>query len=166
MMIAFLAAALADQSASGRVTALSPSDARARPPASTATMIVEPIAMAIAAFDSDGDGRTTRAELTAGVAHSFAALDTAHAGKLRYLDYADWALRYLGDRNALPSPFDVDRDGDDAVSLDELQAAFAAAFARYDRDRDGVVTRAELLTIRGGGADDRGLSGRHGKRVR
>lgn len=150
-MIALLAAVLAGQSATGRVTALNPSDARVRPPATNATMVIEPVAMAIAAFDTDGDGRTSRAELTAGVAHSFAAFDTAHTGKLRYLDYAEWALRYLGDRNALPSPFDVDRDGDDAVSLDELQAAFAAAFDRYDRDHDGLVTRAELLTIRSGG---------------
>ena len=164
-MIALLIAALAGQTATGRVTALSPSDAQARPPAAMATMIVEPIAMAIAAFDIDGDGRTTRAELVAGVVRSFAAIDIGHTGKLRYLDYADWALRYLGDRNALPSPFDVDTNGDDAISLDEMQAAFAAAFARYDRDRDGVVTRAELLTIRGSG-DDRGPPGRHDKRPR
>ncbi len=119
-------------------------------PEPPATMVAAPVAMAIAGFDADGDGRTSRAELTAGVARSFASVDTAHAGKLRYLDYADWALRYLGDRNALPSPFEVDTDGDNAVSLAELQAAFAGAFGRLDTDRDGYVSRAELLTIREG----------------
>lgn len=113
-------------------------------------MVFAPLAMAIAAFDADGDGRTTRAELAAGVARSFAAVDPGRTGKLRYLDYADWALRYLGDRNALPSPFELDADGDNAVSLGELQAAFAAAFDRFDTDHDGAVTRAELLTVRSG----------------
>ena len=128
---------------------------------SPATMIASPMAMAIAGFDADGDGRTSRAELTAGIARSFAAIDTAHRGKLRYLDYADWALRWLGDRNALPSPLELDTDGDDAVSLAEVQARFAAEFDRLDTDHDGYVSRAELLTIR----DVRSTDGeRHGKR--
>jgi hypothetical protein len=129
-----------------------PTPGQAQPPA---TMVVEPVAMAIAAFDANGDGRTSRAEMEAGVRRSFDAIDTAHAGKLRYLDFAEWALRWLGDRNALPSPFDVDANGDDAVSLAELQAWFATTFARLDKDHDGSLTRAELLTIRasaGGGS--------------
>ncbi|MCU6455377.1 EF-hand domain-containing protein [Sphingomonas sp. A2-49] len=117
----------------------------AQPPA---TLVVEPVGMAIAAFDADGDGRTTRAELAAGVARSLAAIDTAHAGSIGYIAFADWAERWLGDRNALPSPFEVDADGDDRITLAELQAAFARVFARLDVDRDGSVSRKEVLTIR------------------
>ncbi|MEH3158779.1 MAG: EF-hand domain-containing protein [Sphingomonas taxi] len=113
-----------------------------------ATMVVEPVAMAIAAFDTDGDGRTSRAELEAGVARSFAAIDTARSGSLGYIAFADWAERWLGDRNALPSPFEVDTDGDNRITLAELQAAFARVFARLDADKDGSVTRKEVLTIR------------------
>jgi Ca2+-binding EF-hand superfamily protein len=113
-----------------------------------ATFVVEPVGMAIAGFDGDGDGRTSRAELDAGVRRSFAAIDTAHAGTLGYIAFADWAERWLGDRNALPSPFEVDGDGDNRITLAELQAAFARIFARLDVDRDGFVTRKELLTIR------------------
>ena len=153
----------AGQTVVSRPTILSPSDKRPAPAGQPpATMVAAPIAVAIAGFDADGDGRTSRAELTAGVARSFASIDTAHAGKLRYLDYADWALRYLGDRNALPSPFEADTDGDDAVSLAELQAAFASAFDRLDTDHDGYVSRAELLTIREGRGPDEGRRG--GKR--
>ncbi|WP_426255065.1 EF-hand domain-containing protein [Sphingomonas sp. DC2300-3] len=125
--------------------AATPVAAPAQPPA---TLVVEPVAMAIAAFDSDGDGRTTRAELAAGVARSFAAIDTAHTGSLGYIDFADWSTRWLGDPNALPSPFEVDSDGDNRITLAELQAAMARVFARLDVDRDGVVTRKECLTIR------------------
>jgi Ca2+-binding EF-hand superfamily protein len=113
-----------------------------------ATFVVEPVGMAIAGFDADGDGRTSRAELDAGVRRSFAAIDTAHAGTLGYIAFADWAERWLGDRNALPSPFEVDGDGDNRITLAELQAAFARIFARLDVDRDGFVTHKELLTIR------------------
>ena len=153
----------AGQTVTSRPTIVSPSDRRPAPAAQpTATMVAAPVAMAIAGFDADGDGRTSRAELTAGVARSFASIDTGHAGTLRYLDYADWALRYLGDRNALPSPFEADTNGDDTVSLAEVQAAVAAVFDRLDTDRDGQASRAELLTIRDGRGPDDGRRG--GKR--
>jgi hypothetical protein len=113
-----------------------------------ATFVVEPVGMAIAGFDSDGDGRTSRSELDAGVRRSFAASDSTHAGALGYIAFADWAERWLGDRNALPSPFEVDGDGDNRITLAELQAAFARLFTRFDVDKDGSVTRKELLTIR------------------
>jgi len=113
-----------------------------------ATFVVEPVGMAIAGFDSDGDGRTSRVELDAGVRRSFAAIDTGKAGTIGYIAFADWAERWLGDRNALPSPFEVDSDGDNRITLAELQATFARIFARLDVDKDGVVTRKELLTIR------------------
>ena len=124
------------------------SPAPAAPGQPPATFVVEPVGMAIAGFDSDGDGRTSRAELDAGVRRSFAAIDSAQAGAIGYIAFADWAERWLGDRNALPSPFEVDGDGDNRITLAELQAAFARIFARLDVDKDGFVTRKELLTIR------------------
>lgn len=117
-------------------------------PQTPATLVVEPVAMMIAAFDADGDGFVDRAELTAGVRRSFEAIDTAGAGRLRYIAFADWAERWLGDRNALPSPFEVDRNQDDQVSLDELQDHFSRLFARYDKNGDKRISRAELLTYR------------------
>jgi hypothetical protein len=117
----------------------------AQPPA---TLVAEPVAVAIAGFDADGDARVTRAEMEAGVRRSFAAIDTAGAGTLGYIGFADWAERYLGNRSALPSPFETDANGDDRISLAELEAKFAEVFARLDVDKDGVLTRAELLTIR------------------
>ncbi len=128
----------------------------ARPSAQTpATMVVEPVAMFVAACDADGDGLTERYELTPCVQRSFEAIDTAKTGKLRYFAFADWALRYLGDRNALPSPFDVDKDGDNMVSLDELQAQFQKLYSRFHRSGAGI-TRADLLTFRTGPVDANG----------
>jgi hypothetical protein len=117
----------------------------AQPPA---TLVAEPVAVAIAGFDADGDARVTRAEMEAGVRRSYEAVDTTRSGSLGYIGFADWAERYLGNRSALPSPFETDANGDDRISLAELEAKFAEIFARLDRDRDGVLTRTELLTIR------------------
>lgn len=126
-----------------------------------ATMMVEPVAMLLATFDSDGDGRTTRAELAAGAKRSFDAVDTGHTGALGYLAFADWAERWLGDRTALPSPFETDADGDNHVTLAELTAQLGRAFDRLDRNGDGALSRAELLTIRSGAGDRPG--GRRGR---
>lgn len=124
-----------------------------------ATMVVEPAAMAIAAWDTDGDGLTTRAEMEAGVRRSFETIDTAKTGRLRYIVFADWAERYLGDRNALPSPFEVDRNGDDQITLPELDTQFARLFGRLDRNGDAAISRAEALTIRTVAADAKGPTG-------
>lgn len=125
-----------------------------------ATIVAEPVAVMLAGFDADGDARTILAETTAGVARSFASV-AGDAPTIGYIAFADWAERWLGDRNALPGPFEVDRDGDNRITLPELQARFGAIFARIDRDHDGVLTRAELLTIRQGPRGDR--PGRRGR---
>ncbi|WP_308815256.1 EF-hand domain-containing protein [Sphingomonas sp. GV3] len=117
-------------------------------PQPPATFVVEPAAMAIVAWDADGDGRTTRAEMQAGVRRSFAGVDGSATGSIGYIGFADWATRWLGDPNALPSPFEVDADGNNRITLPELEAAFARILDRLDKDRDGAVTRKEALTIR------------------
>lgn len=110
-------------------------------------MIAEPVAMAIAAFDTDGDGIVTRAEFDAGVGKSFDAVAKGQAS-IGYIQFGDWSERWLGNRNALPSPFEVDQDGDNRISLGELRARFQLFFTRFDRDKSGSITRGELLTTR------------------
>lgn len=115
------------------------------------TIVAEPVALAIAAFDANGDAVVTRAELAAGIARAFGA-----APSLGYIGYGDWAKRWLGDANALPSQFEVDLDHDDRITAAELARTFDRIFTRFDLDRDGAVTRAELVTIRTGFEGDRG----------
>lgn len=118
------------------------------------SLVVEPAAMMIGACDANGDARVTRDEMHRCLARSFAAIDTGNSGKLGYIAFADWAQMWLGDRTALPSPFDTDADGDNRITLVELSAKFDEIFARLDKDKDGVLTRAELLTIRANIAPD------------
>ncbi len=60
---------------------------------------------------------------------------------------------------AVPSPFDVDKDNDNRITPPELQAHFPRLFSRFDRDRDGAISRAEALTIRTTAADANGPTG-------
>jgi hypothetical protein len=134
------------------------------PPSTAAApvLVVEPVAMMIATFDADGDGRVTRDEMHKGVARSFAAIDTANAGKLGYIVFSDWAQKWLGDPNALPAAYETDTDSDNQITLVELQAKFDQIFARLDKDKDGALTRAELLTIRAFPMGD-GFRGKRGR---
>ena len=144
-------------------------------PQTPATILVEPVAMLIATFDGEPDGGTDeardgyveRTEIDAGITRTFRLSDPAKTEKLRYLAYSDWALRWLGDRAALPSPYEVDRDNDDAVSLVELQDHFSRLFARYDTNADKRISRAELLTFRAGPIGKDGpTGGKHAKAER
>lgn len=170
-MRAVLAALLVTVIAAGGTsgTALAQTPPAAMPPSApaqpTATIVAEPAAVFIAGCDLDGDARTTAAELTTCLGRSFARIDTAKTGSIGYIGYADWALLWLGDRNALPSPFGIDANQDNRITLEELQAEFVRLFNRYDVDHDGAVTRAEVLSIRSGLRPvDTGKRGRRGGR--
>ena len=116
-------------------------------PAPIPLMIAEPVAMAIATFDTDQDGIVTRTEFDAGVLRSF-ELSAKGQAAMGYIAFGDWSERWLGNRNALPSPFEVDGDGDNRITLTELQARFDLFFTRFDTDKNGSLRRSELLTVR------------------
>ncbi len=118
---------------------------QAQPPA---TVMAEPVGMMVAAFDGDGDAKVSRTEFDAGLRRSLDSIDTGRTGSLGYIAYSDWSERWLGDRNTLPSPFEVDRDGDNKITYEELAARFALLFTRFDANKDGSITRSELLTLR------------------
>lgn len=139
MLLAFLLLATAQDAAPP-----SPGDPFRPAPA---TIVAEPVALFLAAADRDRDGRTTLAELTQTLADT-TANDAAWNAGVGFIVYSDWAERWLGDRNGVPTPFDLDRNGDQKVTAGELAARFETLFARFDANKDGAVSRAELLTVR------------------
>lgn len=155
---AALPALAQERPAPGQITVVAPG---AQPPA---TVIAEPVALLIAGFDTDGDARVTRAEFDAGLKRSFDSADTGHSGALGYIAYSDWSLRWMGDRNTLPSPFEMDRDGDNKVSWAEFQDRFALIWARFDKNKDGVIERSELVAIRPPAFNPMDGKGKRGRR--
>lgn len=114
-----------------------------------ATVVAEPVALFFAGLDADRDGRTTRAEVKDGI-DQLTKGTAGWSNGLGYLAYSDWAERYLGSRTAVPTPFEIDRDGDNKLTIAEFTARIDAIFTRFDTNKDGALTRAELLTIRAG----------------
>ena len=122
------------------------------------TIVASPLAMAIAAWDRDGDLKVSRPEFDWGVSRSFAAFDRQNDGTLSLIEFGTWAMATLGNSGALPGHFDLDRDGDDKISSKEFKAYFDARFKSLDANADGVLTRGELVTLIA--APPRGREGR------
>jgi EF hand len=125
-------------------------------------------------YDTDKDGRITRAEVDAGLAAQFAGADLNADGKLDPLEFQKfndarraerkarldaWRARNGVDAATRP-PFDQGRDGlepikntdwdlDGAVSLEEFAGKTRAQAMRADRDGDGVIVKEELSKGRG-----------------
>lgn len=127
----------------------------------SATIMAEPVALFIATTDANGDARVTRAEAQAGVARSFATVETTTPGSIGYIGLSEWAERWLGDRNALPSAYETDTDGDNRITLAELTAQIDRTFTRLDRDKDGMLVRSELLTLDSARSSGNGLDRRN-----
>lgn len=108
----------------------------------------EPLGLAIAAFDGNRDGSTSLAEYEEALARTYALADRNADDTLGYIEYGVWAETWLGSATALPGPFAIDADGDSRLSRDEFAAEFRRQFARLDRNSDGAISHAELLTVR------------------
>lgn len=108
-------------------------------------VLVRPVGLVFADIDSDGDAVLTSLEIEVGTAAQFAKFDRDSSAVWSFVEQGDWAETHLGDRYALPSAMQMDTDGNGTIVLDEFQAAIAAAARLADTDKDGAVSRSELL---------------------
>jgi Ca2+-binding EF-hand superfamily protein len=115
--------------------------------ATPATIVAPPVALAIASFDRDSDMLVTRQEYQEGVERSFERGDSDHDGFIGLIELSAWAATTLGNANALPGPFDFDRDGDDRISHAEFVAEFVRRWAKLDTNKDDRLARSELVSL-------------------
>lgn len=116
-----------------------------------------PAGLLISGFDTNADARIDRAELKAGTERMFRLADDNRDGQISLIELSQWAATWLGGPSAIPGRFDFDRDQDDRISAAEFAAELTRRFDGFDRDKDGVVDRAELLT---GGVPKNCVNGR------
>ena len=117
----------------------------------------DPMAM----FDADGNQALSLAEVRQGAQTMFGRVDAdkdgritaeefmAHHGKEGRYRHGPHDAGREGPSEARPAgpghgPMHMDKDGDGAVSLAEMQAELESHFNRADANRDGSVTRAEM----------------------
>ncbi len=105
------------------------------------------------AFDKDGDGKVTRAEVQAGRAERVKAIDTNGDGLLSAEEMiaADLVREKARVEDRVKTRIAAqDADGDGKLSAAEMMVPPGAArlFDRIDADNDGAVTEAELTQAR------------------
>ncbi|MBO6757811.1 MAG: EF-hand domain-containing protein [Roseibium sp.] len=123
-----------------------------------------PIRMVFATFDTDNDGKMTRAEFEEVRGNLFASADRNGSGGFGLEDFtAIWTTLTNGPTVRMFQHLDA--NGDLAVTPEEQAARTADLVSRLDRNDDGVLTRADLR--RGGkhGWRDRGGKDRHQART-
>ncbi len=143
-----LALAAAQPPAAPPAGTIRPGEAPSRVTAVPLTETAEPLGLVVAGFDANHDASTSLAEYSDALTRTFATADRDANGTLGYLEYSGWAEIWLGSQSALPGPFAIDADGDNRLSRDEFMAEFRRNFLRLDKNADGAVTRAELLTVK------------------
>lgn len=100
-------------------------------------------------FDTDKDGKVTRAEIDTARTESIAKYDTSGDGVLQLEEYQGLWLERM--RSRMVDSFQrLDDDGDGKVTDTEMQVPMTRISRFLDRDADGVITRDEMRSPRRG----------------
>ena len=102
----------------------------------------------IAKADADGDGNVSWDEVTALRRDSFARMDRNGDGVVSADDSPPrfFAGRFNTALERLQTDFDGNRDGE--ITEDEMLSAPAPLFEQGDTDGDGILTAAEMASLR------------------
>jgi hypothetical protein len=94
-------------------------------------------------YDSNNDGKITRAELEAGLRQDFRQADTNHDGCLDPDEVLAVNQRRIRIDQSIAIPI-IDWNHDGCVDFDEFAAPMRSLFEQYDVNEDGVVTLEEM----------------------
>lgn len=98
-------------------------------------------------FDRDRDYKVTFDEVTEGTKAAFAEADTDSNALVSQAEYSAWTALALGDAYASPYFMHLDTDQDSALTLKELMDSVYDRARLYDKDKDNILTYAELRPL-------------------
>jgi len=116
-------------------------DRQVRGPVQSSGVFVKPIGLLFTAMDSNGDTKTSKEELTAGIAAEWARLE----GRSSAAYFMDWSNAALGSTDAFPTFMSFDHDLNGIVTELEFSDRLKQEFASMDKNKDGQVSRDEML---------------------
>lgn len=95
-------------------------------------------------FDTNGDGRITRAELAAGTIAAFKKADTNSDGHLTAFEQITWAESLPTRDDSLTNPVRFDPNLDRRVSPEEFEVVIAELAEHYVEETSDVIVIASL----------------------
>jgi Ca2+-binding EF-hand superfamily protein len=106
-------------------------------------------------FDTDGDGSVTREAFDARRAELYALADPDGSGSFTLEDFGPLWLAI--NENRIVDMFQrADADGSLGITAEEHDKRFSRLMDRADRNKDGVITKADFKGGKKGGKDRHG----------
>ena len=107
--------------------------------------VARPISVLLVSMDDDHDKVITASELAAGIQREWQELTASGGDDVSPLRLGDWSEQTLGKRDSLPTHVAMDRDLNGQVTRSEFADQMKREFALLDKNRDGQLTRGELI---------------------
>ena len=107
-------------------------------------MWAEPAGLFLAGLEG-GQATLTRAQFLGAIDGQWAAADTDGDGSLRTFELQAWRIKWFGSDDGWPGLFHFDANSDGAIGKAEFKAGLDAIFTTFDKNKDGIIDRAELL---------------------